>query len=416
MATFHSLEGLSPEDQRLFNLFSRGPYAEVRHQLVHRAFEDISRAHADATAVRAADGRTVSYGELDRRANALAHELFGRYGVRLGDRVACVYARSIEMCVFLLAVMKAGGQYVPVDGAVVAEEGLVHIIRDSAAPVILCQPRFVDKIHRSLALPEVDGTTRKAQQDIQIVALDETSTIWEHGRDHPPQVSVQPADGAYVIYTSGTTGRPKGVDVRHEGACNTLLCEPSKLGITVGKNIASILNVSFDMGAWEILGTLMNGGTLHLRGSNRAGTKDNDAWADCLGRVDTVIATPSAAQKYFPRAADFPNIKTIAVGGEPCPRALADEWAPHAKFWNVCGPTEISILNTGHLHVAGGPLTIGSPNPNTNVYVLDDDENPVPIGKPGLMWAGGPGVSKGYLNLPELTRQRYKLDKFTRDG
>ncbi|KAK7431668.1 hypothetical protein QQZ08_001887 [Neonectria magnoliae] len=154
----------------------------------------------------------------------------------------------------------------------------------------------------------------------------------------------------------------------------------------------------------------MNGGTLHIRGSGI------DLWTDCLRRVDTVIATPSVVLKYMPRPEDFPNIRTIAVGGEPCPLALAERWAPHVRFWNVCGPTEISILNTAHLHRPGQTLSIGKPNPNTNVYILDDNENPVGIGEAGVMWAGGPGVSRGYLNLPELTSTRYKYDKFTKNG
>lgn len=154
----------------------------------------------------------------------------------------------------------------------------------------------------------------------------------------------------------------------------------------------------------------MNGGTLNTRGSG------NDNWTACLGRVDTVISTPSVALKRFPRHDDFPNLKTIVVGGEPCPKPLADHWAPHANFINICGPTEITILNTAHLHKLGGPLTIGKPNPNTTCYVLDDDENPVRIGEPGVMWVGGAGVSRGYLNLPELTAARYKLDKFAGDG
>jgi non-ribosomal peptide synthetase component F len=155
---------------------------------------------------------------------------------------------------------------------------------------------------------------------------------------------------------------------------------------------------------------MMNGGTLHIRGSGL------EPWTECLQRCDTVIATPSVVQKYMPRIEDFPNVDTIAVGGEPCPLALAEKWAPHVNFWNVCGPTEISVLNTAHLHRPGIPLSIGKPNPNTNVYILDDNENPVPIGQPGVMWAGGRGVSRGYINLPELTATRYKLDKFTNDG
>lgn len=149
----------------------------------------------------------------------------------------------------------------------------------------------------------------------------------------------------------------------------------------------------------------MNGGTLHLRSSN---------WNMCLKQIDTMIATPSVLAKF--KQEDYPNIKTIAVGGEPCPTDLADEWSAYADFWNVCGPTEISILNTGHLHKRGTRITIGRPNPNTNVYILDDNDEPTRIGEPGVMWVGGPGVSRGYLNLPELTAQRYKTDKFSQDG
>lgn len=154
----------------------------------------------------------------------------------------------------------------------------------------------------------------------------------------------------------------------------------------------------------------MNGGTLHIRGSG------DKLWRECLQRVDTVIGTPSVILKQMVRREDFPNIRTIAVGGEPCPLALAEKWAPHVNFWNVCGPTEVSILNTAHLHSLGKTLSIGKPNPNTNVYILDEHENPTPIGEPGVMWVGGPGVSRGYLNLADLTASRYKHDKFAEDG
>lgn len=107
--------------------------------------------------------------------------------------------------------------------------------------------------------------------------------------------------------------------------CNTLLNEPGKLGITIGTEVACVLMLSFDLCAWEIIATLMNGGTLNLRGPSRRGG-DSDVWNSCLGRVDVVISTPTGAQKYFPKRAQFPNIKTIVVGGEPCPVSLAEEW------------------------------------------------------------------------------------------
>lgn len=115
------------------------------------------------------------------------------------------------------------------------------------------------------------------------------------------------------------------MDCSHQNLCNTLLNEPGKLGITVGTEVACVLMLSFDLCAWEILGTLMNGGTLNLRGPSRRGG-DREIWNSCLGRVDVVISTPTGAQKYFPKRSEFPNLKTIVVGGEPCPVSLAEEW------------------------------------------------------------------------------------------
>jgi non-ribosomal peptide synthetase component F len=131
-------------------------------------------------------------------------------------------------------------------------------------------------------------------------------------------------------------------------------------------------------------------------------------------QVDTVIATPSILGRYEKK--DYPNITTVVVGGEPCPQKLADEWSIDCKFYNICGPTEITILNTAHLHQANRPLSIGKPIPNTTVYILDTNENPAAMGEVGTMWVGGSGVSRGYLYRPELTTQRFKSDKFTQDG
>ena len=118
-----------------------------------------------------------------------------------------------------------------------------------------------------------------------------------------------------------------------------------------------------------------------------------------------MIATPTILGRY--KASDYPNIKFIAVAGEPCPDKLADEWSEEATFYNSCGPTEITIVNTMHDHIPGGPNNIGKPTPNNIVYVLDENMERVPIGQPGVMWAAGAGISKGYINLPEKTAERY---------
>ncbi|KAF2280966.1 acetyl-CoA synthetase-like protein [Westerdykella ornata] len=387
--TFHGLESLPPGDQVLFSRFGRGPSLPVPHTTVHEAFEHAVDANPRAIAARF-KGETITYAELDVAANRLANHLL-ESGLQPRQRVCLVVQRSLEMLVGIFATLKAGCQYVPIDGGVSSETALRHVLRDSGARFVLCLPKFEDTVKQH------------AVENTIIVALGTgVETFCSRER---PNLKVLGNDGVYAIYTSGSTGKPKGVDVMHRNVTNTLLLEPGKLAIGPGTNVAQVLNIAFDMGAWEILACLMNGGTLHIRDRN---------WEDTLREVDVVITTPSILSKY--RRKDYPNIKTVVSGGEPCPQSLADEWAKSAFYYNICGPTEVTILNSAHAHVPGTPLSIGRPLPNTTVYVLDEDENPLPIGSKGTMWVGGAGVSRGYINLPELTASRYKRDKFADDG
>ncbi|KAF2034561.1 acetyl-CoA synthetase-like protein [Setomelanomma holmii] len=386
---FQGLSYLSSEDQILVTRYGTGPALPVPHALVHTAFESIVDSHPTVVAARIAD-KTITYRQLDIAANRLAHQLIDS-GLKPKQRVCLVVQRSFEMLIGIFAVLKAGCQYVPIDGGVASEQALMHIFTDTNARFILCLPRFWDKVRRF------------ARRDAIILALSMDVGSW-----YPPvrvRLQIDRQDGAYAIYTSGSTGKPKGVDVSHRNVTNALLLEPARLGISVGSKVAQVLNIAFDMGAWEILACLMNGGTLHMRGSD---------WAITLNEVDTLIFTPSILAKY--RRSSYPNIKTVVTGGEPCPQSLANEWAEGTTYYNICGPTEITILNTAHQHTPGQPLSIGRPLPNTTCYVLGEDENPVPVGEKGTMWVGGSGVSRGYINLPELTSARYKHDKFLDDG
>jgi non-ribosomal peptide synthetase component F len=238
-SSFNSLDSLPPEDRVLFNRFGRGRSLSNPYNVIHHAFEAIVLAHPNVIAVRHYDGTTITYLELNRRANILAQELRTKYGLEKGDRAVLVYSRCIEMVVFILAVLKAGGQYIPFDGGIIPTDTLGYAIRDSAAAIVLCLPRYREKVQQSVP------TDLKSR--VRILDVDVGSSLWESGNPENPEVGVGPEDGAYVIYTSGTTGRPKGVDVKHQGVTNTLLNEPSKLGITVGKNVAQQLNVGFDM-------------------------------------------------------------------------------------------------------------------------------------------------------------------------
>ncbi|KAH9860605.1 hypothetical protein J1614_011936 [Plenodomus biglobosus] len=373
----------------LLNDFGTGPKLSVPHHVVHKAFESIVDAHPVAIAAKFGDD-TITYHQLDVAANRLAQHLIGS-GLKPRQRVCLVAQRSFEMLIGILAILKAGCQYVPIDGGVASEQALQHILKDTDARFILCLPRFREK------------TQRCARSDAIILALDvNTSVSYAAER---PGVPVAATDGAYAIYTSGSTGMPKGVDVAHGNITNALLLEPANLGIKIGSKVAQVLNIAFDMGAWETLGCLMNGGTLYLRGSD---------WKATLREVDTLISTPSILAQYS--RSSFPNLRTIVTGGEPCPQSLADEWAEGTCYYNICGPTEITILNSAHRHVPGTPISIGRPLPNTTCYILDDNEELVPFGQKGVMWVGGAGVSRGYINLPELTSKRYKRDKFANNG
>lgn len=237
--SFHSIENLSPADQVLFNRFGRGPVHDIPFHVVHHAFEAIAASHPDATAVVEPNGTSITYHELDRRANMVANELRDTHGLRAGQRVVLVYSRSIEMTVFLMGVLKAGGQYVPTDGGVIPEHALGYAIANSQAPVVLCLPRYRQKVQQCLPA--------EIRESIAIVDLDSSSSLWTHGNAQNPHVDVSQGDGAYIIYTSGTTGTPKGVDVSHGNVTHTLLAEPGKLGICVGRKVAQQLNVAFDM-------------------------------------------------------------------------------------------------------------------------------------------------------------------------
>ncbi|MEO3753246.1 amino acid adenylation domain-containing protein [Streptomyces sp. B6B3] len=389
------LRRLSERDRRLFQSYGRGPSRPVPHTHVHHAFEAHAATRPSAVAAEHL-GDSLTYGELDRRANRLAARLVG-LGVRPGDRVALFTRRSLPMLVGLLGTLKAGAAYVPQDVGITPTAQLRHVLTATGARVVL-----TTSDHAAAIPPPEAGPAPTVLAVDRLV--DEPAGP---GTDHPPPTpDASGDDGCYVLFTSGTTGMPNGVTVTHRNVCNLLLTRPGDLGIRPGDRVAQILNVAFDMAAWEILGALCHGGTLVVRGPDIAAA---------VREAHVVVATPTILSTLDPDRCG--RVRTVAVAGEPCPRALADRWARGRTFYNGCGPTETTIVNTMQRHSpTAARLTIGRPTPNNTVYVLDERGLPCRIGETGEMWAGGAGVSAGYLGNPELNAERYQPDPFLGPG
>ncbi|PPQ86781.1 hypothetical protein CVT25_012386 [Psilocybe cyanescens] len=390
------LSRLSSVDQSLFYAYGVGRPRSTDIPIIHHAVEKHALQQPDAIAVEHLScNETLTFRELEAHSNRLAHALRS-HGVTPGKRVCILARRSLELVIGIVGVLKSGAQYVPLDAQTITDETLRFVLEDAQPTIVLVMADYAHRIYGTplIVLESIFRPYRMSQEEV--VKVEDLSS---------------PDDGAYVIYTSGTTGRPKGVDVRHRGVTNVISGPPGNVGMEPGMRVAQLLNIAFDMGAWEILGSLYNGCTLCLRGNT------SKEWAALLKTVHVVIATPSMLSPHEPE--NYPTIRHVIVGGEPCPQALADKWAQHTNFNNCCGPTEISICNTVQRHCPGYSLSIGTPIPNTNVYILSRDPtstSPVPIGEVGCMWVGGVGVSKGYLNLPEKTSERWRIDPFVGGG
>ncbi|MFA3920602.1 amino acid adenylation domain-containing protein [Ruegeria hyattellae] len=383
-----ALSCLTALDRKRFRAFGWGPQKAPRHPTIAAAIRIQMRRYPDVVAVDCG-GHKLSYAALDAASNRLASVLRA-HGVRRGDSVCLFLHRSIEMVVGIVAAMKLGAAYVPQHVGVAPTETLRHVADMTGAKVLLSLSELADQLPIA-----VDQTLISIDTVIFDPMLDagDPGGVEHHAR---------PDDLAMILFTSGTTGKPNGVQVTHANLANILLTAPGDLGMRPGLSVGQILSIAFDMAAWETLGALSNGATLVIRGTSIQETAE---------QVDVLIATPSILNALDHTRCQ--QVKVAAVAGEPCPRPLADRWASFCTFYNSCGPTETTIINTAEPHHPDKPvLSIGRPTPNNTVYILDENLRPLPIGHKGEMWAGGDCVTAGYLANPDLTAERYRPDPF----
>ncbi|MDE9451698.1 AMP-binding protein [Aliiroseovarius sp. Z3] len=383
------LQSLPAFDRDRFFTFGWGPTQSLRFSTILEGFSHYAALQPDAIAVEH-QGTSISYGALDVASDRLAGLLAGQ-GVTRGHVVGLYLQRSIEMVVGILAAMKVGAAYAPQHVGVAPTESLKYIAKQTGAKVLL-------------TLSRLQGDVPVDPDHQMLICIDEVMNDESHPAIAPQGTDyyLHPDDRAMVLFTSGTTGVPNGVQVTHKNLCNILHTRPGNLGMRPGLRVGQILSIAFDMAAWETLGALSNGATLVIRGKSIAETAE---------KVDILIGTPSILNTLDIERCQ--NIKVAAVAGEPCPRPLADAWSQFCTFYNSCGPTETTIINTAEPHNAHkAELSIGRPTPNNTVYVLDEDLSPLPIGAKGTMWAGGDCVTAGYLANPKLTDERYRPDPF----
>ncbi|WP_328958715.1 amino acid adenylation domain-containing protein [Kitasatospora purpeofusca] len=371
---------------------------------IHQAFEERARLRPEAVALRFED-RSVGYGELDRRANRLAHRL-RRLGVGRDTVVGVGMERAPELVVALLAVLKAGGAYLPLDPELPAAR-LEHMVRDARVPVLLTQRRVLGR------LPAVDA---------EVLCVEEFEAGPGTEPDTAPEVEVGGEDLAYVIYTSGSTGTPKGVMNVHAAIRNRLLWMQDAYRLDDTDRVLQKTPFSFDVSVWEFFWPLAAGATLVL--ARPEGHRDTGYLARTIRAegVTTVHFVPSMLQAFLREPVEeCGSLRRVVCSGEALPRDLQDRFLARsaATLYNLYGPTEAAVDVT---HWTCGPdddprrpVPIGRPIANTRILVLDEAMRPVPVGVPGELHIGGRGLARGYLNRPELTAERFVRDPFDPD-
>ncbi len=365
--------------------------------LLHEPFEAQAARRPEALALIVGE-EEISYGELDARAEALAHRLMA-LGVGPEVAVGLCLARNADLIVAMFATLKAGGFYVPLDPNYPAER-LGFMLADSRCRVILAHRAVLDRLPR--------------QTESAVVVVDELAAIPTEAL--PRRVSRQlPGNLAYLIYTSGSTGRPKAVAIEHRSA--TLLAHWARRVYTPAE-LAGVLgstSITFDMSVFEIFATLALGGTLILAENALALAR-----LPARDRVTLIDTVPSAIAELLAQGAVPASVLTVNLGGEPVPRALADrvyERPGIARLLNLYGPSEDTTFSTVALieRRSQRAPAIGRPFDRTRAHVVGAGREELPVGVPGELHLGGDGLARGYLGQPALTADRFGPDPFSEE-
>src|SRR5258708_363695 len=378
-----AIDLLNPQERQQVLMDWNDTTHPVRQTTLPALIEAQVASTPDAVALAFEDVE-LSYAELNRRANQLAHQLIAQ-GIGPDDCVGLALPRSVEMVVALIGILKSGAAYLPLDPDYPAER-LAFMIADAQPTLVLSADEYAQRV------PELAGQRDRNPDD--------------RDRLRPLQL----AHPAYIIYTSGSTGTPKGVVVTHTGIAALAAVQIERFALTSRASILQLASTSFDAAVMEMLMAFAAGATLVVP---TPGALAGEMLANILvERAVTHALIPPTALASVPERA-LPDFQTLIVGGEVCSAELVGRWSAGRRMINAYGPTEATacVILSEPLSGSEAP-PLSQPICNTRVYLLDQNLQPVPVGVSGELYVAGSGLARGYLPRPALTAHRFLAHPF----
>ncbi|RTQ90553.1 MULTISPECIES: non-ribosomal peptide synthetase [Stenotrophomonas] len=404
---------LLPGNERnsLLSSFSPMPYDHGAQEFLHARFQAHAEQHPERVAIVFED-TTLSYGELNARANQLAHALRAR-GIGPEQRVALCMDRGPELVIGIVGILKSGAAYVPLEPTTPPKR-LAFMLADSAPMAVVTQSHLVSRFQDAPALP--------------LVVVDTPDMVGSQSRHNPVTAALEPQHLAYVIYTSGSTGQPKGVMVEHRHLSRLFAATQEKFTFGADDVWTLFHSFAFDFSVWEVWGALLHGGRLIVV-PTEVSRSPAEFYALLVDQGVTVLnQTPSAFRQLIAAEAEsaaMHHLRYVIFGGEALDLPMLAPWIARndpdkIQLINMYGITEITVHATfrrihGSDVDAGRGSVIGAPLSDLRLLVLDSHQQLVPIGVTGEIYVGGSGVARGYLNRPELTAERFLPDPYSSD-
>lgn len=366
---------------------------------INNLLDGVVRKYADKTAISFYNG-SLTYAQLQEKVRQLADYLVEN-GVQAGDIVALSVERSIEMVVCLLAIMKAGAAYLPIDPEY-PKDRIEFMLQDSSARLLMTSKRYKGRY----------------QHIVNEIIVDDIWPALNSVQSHLLSKDVDGSALAYVLYTSGSTGKPKGVKITHRNLVNFLVSMKAQPGMNEDDCLLAVTSISFDIAGLELYLPLITGAELVI--ANAETVKDGRLLLDIVSKKNITVmqATPSTWQMMLDSDWTRRYPMKILSGGEALPVDLAKNLLEKGnQLWNMYGPTETTIWSAiKQVFPCEHFITIGKPIHNTQLYVMDEEGYPLPVGQEGELYIGGYGVADGYLNREELSAEKFVADKYSKDN